>query len=184
MVIVDSCSNCSSFGACCAKVPVMLSVFFKIPSIDCWFLSDSKRVNRSVRVASLSTTSGALLSNSPNAPGLVGITGTPSGPSSSIGGAPLTAPSSWIFGGAVADALNGSGRALQNRCFFADFDTHPNEIRVLFPQFHIQHLPGRTPGKGNACPFGKTADSLREEYVILPGWAVTKAHDPDQQCTD
>src|SRR3546814_7574950 len=59
--------------------------------------------SRSVRVGSRSGNRGALLSSSPNAPGLVGMTGTPSGHAErmlssgqAMGGAPLTAPSNWI----------------------------------------------------------------------------------------
>ena len=66
-------------------------------SIDFWFLSEKTVVSRSVSVASRSSSTGAELSSSPNPPRLVGITGTPSGPFSAIGGAPRVAPSSWML---------------------------------------------------------------------------------------
>ena len=83
-------------GARSASTFVVRSRFSRMSAIEFWFLSLSNSVSRSVRRWMRSINSGALLSSAPSPPVADGSTGQPCGPMRLIGGAPLTAPSSWI----------------------------------------------------------------------------------------
>ncbi len=86
------------------------SVFLRMPAIEAWFSSDSIIVIRSVRVASRSSSSGALARISPRPPGFAEICGLPSRQavfSQVISGLPVFAP--------LELDLRGAGKARLDR---------------------------------------------------------------------
>jgi hypothetical protein len=148
-------------------LPVSRSVLARIFSIDFWFLSEVSMVSRSVRVASRSSSTGAELSSSPSPPRLVGITGTPSGPGSVIGGAPRSrlpagrsdVPVKLPCIVAVVPIRIGTSSftAMRTR-------TKPG---VLAPQLDLGDLAHRHARKGHRRAIGQAIDRLLEEDVVF-----------------